>query len=638
MIDISVLYAGGENAAMPHRYGRAPTTPRSRDAHAFAVAESARTRKPIVVWNMTRTCNLKCAHCYSNSEARQYANELTTEEGKRLLEDLADFKVPAVLFSGGEPLTRPDVFELAGYARRQGLRVVFSTNGTLIDESVARRFRDADVTYVGISLDGMEAANDDFRGVTGAFQKTMRGFRRCVEIGQKVGLRLTLTRRNLADLERIFDLIEAEGVNRACFYHLVPTGRGRDAPQLAPAESRRAIDTILRRTRDFAQRGLDVEVLTVDNHCDGPYLYMKMLEEEDTRADEVYKMLEFNGGGLYSSGVGIACVDFVGDVHPDQFWMHYRLGNVRERSFADIWTDASDTLLAGLKDKGPRLKGRCRLCRFRELCGGALRVRADLYFGDPWAPDPACYLTDEEIGLTPEMRVQLKACGEDFSVPVDSPDAKARANALYPVYLDLTGRDVLVVGGGPVAARKVTGLLESGAHVTVVAPRFCAELDESMRVEAVTSFQRRYRRSDLSGKWLVTAATDDPELNKAISEDAARANVFCNVVDGPELCSFQVPAVCRRGWLQLAVSTGGASPALAKRIRMELEKTYGEQYGALLEGLRGLREHLRRKYPQDQARRRQLMKSFVDSEAPDLLLKNGNPEAFLSELERWKSL
>jgi len=425
VIDISVLYAGQETAATPHRYGRAPASLRARDGHAFRVAESARTRKPIVVWNITRTCNLQCVHCYSNSEARQYPGELSTEECKRLLDDLAEYEVPAVLFSGGEPLTRPDVFELAGYARRRGLHVVFSTNGTLIDESTARKFRDVDVTYVGISLDGMEAVNDEFRGMRGAFKKTMRGFRHCVDIGQKVGLRLTLTRRNVADLDRIFDLLEAEGVNRACFYHLVPTGRGRGVPDLRPSESRRALDTILRRTKDFARRGLGVEILTVDNHCDGPYLYLKMLREGDPRADEVYELLKFNGGGLYSSGVGIACVDFVGDVHPDQFWMHYRLGNVRERKFADIWTDTSDELLAGLKDKAPRLKGRCRLCRFRELCGGALRVRADLYFGDPWAPDPGCYLSDEEIGLTDADRGRLKACGEDFDVPVASADEVA---------------------------------------------------------------------------------------------------------------------------------------------------------------------------------------------------------------------
>jgi len=418
VIDISVLYAGLETPSKPHRYGRALAALKARDGHAFEVAPSARERKPIVVWNCTRTCNLRCVHCYSDSEAKSYSGELTTEEGKRFLDSLASYGVPAVLFSGGEPLMRPDVFDLAAHARGQGLHVVFSTNGTRIDEATAERFREVDVTYVGISLDGMRETNDRFRGVEGAFDRAMGGFRRCVDVGQKVGLRLTLTRQNVVDLERIFDFIEAEGISRACFYHLVPSGRGSGVLDLSPRESRQALDVILRRTRDLAERDKPIEILTVDNHCDGPYLYMKMLADGDPRAEEVRGLLAFNGGGLHSSGVGIACVDFVGDVHPDQFWMHYRLGNVKERDFADIWADVSDPLMAGLKEKAPRLKGRCGVCRFQPLCGGSLRVRADLYYGDPWAPDPGCYLTDEEIGLDEGLRQELIARGEDFGVPV----------------------------------------------------------------------------------------------------------------------------------------------------------------------------------------------------------------------------
>ena len=279
------------------------------------------------------------------------------------------------------------------------MHTVLSTNGTLISEEVARKIKQVRMAYVGISLDGMEEVNDYFRGVDGAFRRAIRGFRNLVAVGQKVGLRLTLTRQTFKDLHRIFDFIEAEKVNRACFYHLVPSGRGHSVVDLTPQESRQAMDIILERTMDFHRRNVPAEILTVDNHCDGPYMYLKMKAAGDPRAEEVYQMLKWNGGGTYSSGVGFACVDFLGNVHPDQFWMHYTFGNVRERRFSEIWMDTSDPLMAGLKNRKPLLKGRCARCRFLDLCGGSLRVRAELATGDPWASDPACYLTDEEIGL-----------------------------------------------------------------------------------------------------------------------------------------------------------------------------------------------------------------------------------------------
>lgn len=398
MLDLTVLYGGRETASMPHRYGRAIRRPLSGGEEPHRIAPTALSRRPIVVWNMTRRCFLKCVHCYSNSKNETERGELTTEEAKVLLLDLATFNVPVVIFSGGEALTRPDFFELAVYARwRLGLRLTLSTNGILITPKVAERLKAVGFSYVGISLDGMGAVNDQFRGLTGAYALALAGFRHCKAVDQKVGLRMTLSRQNVQDLHRIFDLIEQEGINRACFYHLVPSGRGHAVVDLTPQETRQAVDIILERTQDFVQRGLPIEILTVDNHCDGPYLYLKLLAGDSPRAPEVYDLLRWNGGGMASSGVGIACIDWAGNVHPDQFWMHYTLGNVRSRPFSEIWLDTSDPLMAGLKNRRAYLKGRCAACRFQALCGGALRVRAQLAAGDPWAPDPACYLTDEEI-------------------------------------------------------------------------------------------------------------------------------------------------------------------------------------------------------------------------------------------------
>jgi radical SAM protein with 4Fe4S-binding SPASM domain len=398
MIDISVLYGGLEAPSTPHRYGRAITQIDPPAHQRMAVAKSAASRKPIVVWNLTRTCNLKCVHCYTDSCAKKYPDELTTEQCKTVLDDLGEFKVPAVLFSGGEPLVRPDVFELAEHARSRNLHVVLSTNGTLIDAEKARRFKELQFSYIGISLDSaIPAVHDEFRGCKGAFERTMRGFRHCVEAGQKVGLRLTLTRHTVQDLGRIFDFLEQEGIDRACFYHLCPSGRGKSLLTLTAAESRRAMDTIFNRTADLLARGKRIEVLTVDNHCDGPYLYQRMLRENHPRAEQVHDMLTWNGGGRNSSGVGISNIDFNGNVHADQFSMFRTFGNVKDRKFSEIWQDLSNPIMAGLKDRLSLLKGRCSTCKFKQMCGGALRARAEVMTGDPWESDPGCYLSDEEI-------------------------------------------------------------------------------------------------------------------------------------------------------------------------------------------------------------------------------------------------
>lgn len=414
MIDISVLYGGLETPSTPHRYGRKITQIDPPAHQKMALARTAAERRPIVVWNLTRTCNLKCVHCYTSSEAKKYPDEIDTATARRVLDDLADFKVPAVLFSGGEPLIRPDLFDLASYARSLNLHVVASTNGTLIDQATAQRFKGLQFAYIGISLDSaVPAIHDEFRGMKGAFERTMQGFRHCVAVGQKVGLRLTLTRHTAGNLDTLFDFIETEGIDRACFYHLCPAGRGKDLAMLSAEESRAAVDTILRRTLDFCQRGKRIEILTVDNHCDGPYLYLKMLREGHPRARQVLDMLTWNGGGRYSSGVGIANIDFNGNVHADQFSMYRGFGNIRQRKFSDIWQDVSTPIMAGLKDRLPLLQGRCGTCRFKNICGGSLRARAEISTGNPWASDPGCYLTDAEISGEPVAAVPS---GTDCSI------------------------------------------------------------------------------------------------------------------------------------------------------------------------------------------------------------------------------
>jgi radical SAM protein with 4Fe4S-binding SPASM domain len=390
MLNVTKLYCGISQPADALRYGQGEQAPRT-----------AQLRRPVVVWNITRTCNLRCVHCYAGSEAKPYPGELTLPECKALLADLAQFKVPAVLLSGGEPLVHPHFFKLAGCALSLGLRLTLSTNGILINPQTAARLRAFNFAYVGISLDGIGEAHDKFRGREGAFALAVEAFRNCKAAGQKAGLRLTLSRNNIADLDRILDFVEAEAIERVCFYHLVHSGRGADLQMASLQETRAALDRIISRTAQWAKTGR--EVLTVGQPVDGVYLYLRLLREgQGERAAEARKLLEWNGGGAFGSGVGIGNIDSFGNVHPDQFWQTHTIGNVRHQPFSAIWQNSQDPLLLGLRRRDAQITGRCAQCQFLKLCGGGFRVRAAHATGNPWAPDPSCYLTDAEIAENPK--------------------------------------------------------------------------------------------------------------------------------------------------------------------------------------------------------------------------------------------
>ncbi|MBN1614424.1 MAG: 12,18-didecarboxysiroheme deacetylase [Deltaproteobacteria bacterium] len=392
MIGISKLYCGAVEPSDVLRYGRDTGRLPSH------LLQFSADKRPVVVWNMTRRCNLRCRHCYAGARDVPFPGELTTAEGKALITDLAAFGSPVILFSGGEPLMRPDLAELAQFAVGKGLRAVVSTNGTLLSRELAKTFSHIGLSYIGVSLDGIEETHDRFRGVPGAYEQTMKGIRNCRDVGIKVGVRFTMNRRNADEIPFMFDLIEKESIPRICFYHLVYTGRGSSLirDDLTAEETREVMDLIMDRTKDLFDRGLPREVLTVDNHADGPYLYLRLLKEDPGRAAEVMALLRMNEGN--SSGNGIGCVSWDGEVYADQFWRSLSFGNVRIRAFSEIWTDRSNELLMKLKNKKHYVKGRCARCRWLDVCAGNLRTRAESVTGDLWAPDPACYLTDGEIG------------------------------------------------------------------------------------------------------------------------------------------------------------------------------------------------------------------------------------------------
>ncbi|MEX2031974.1 MAG: radical SAM protein, partial [Dehalococcoidia bacterium] len=331
MLGVSRLLTGTVSEGDALRFGRRSG---ALPPHLLHYSED---KRPVVVWTSTRRCNLHCAHCYTDSHDRDYPGELTTLEAFGMVDGLADAGVPVLLISGGEPLRRSDLLDVARYARSRAMRVVLSTNGTLLTPAVAGQLAEIGVSYVGISIDGPPEVHDRFRGLRGAFEASMRGVDACRDAGLRVGLRVTLTKSNLADLPWLFDLMEKRDVPRLCIYHLAPTGRGARIQDFVPTheETRAALDYDFERLLDMHARGLEPEVLTADNHADAAYLWMHLARTQPERADEVQTLLQWNGGN--GSGRAIAAVDANGDVYADQFWRWRPLGNVRDSSFSEIW-------------------------------------------------------------------------------------------------------------------------------------------------------------------------------------------------------------------------------------------------------------------------------------------------------------
>ncbi|NLF45995.1 MAG: radical SAM protein [Syntrophomonadaceae bacterium] len=353
--------------------------------------------RPLVVWNTTNRCNLRCKHCYINAEDIDYSNELTHDEAREFIRDLAAMRAPVLLFSGGEPLLRKDLFELGRYAVDMGLRAVISSNGTLIDDEMAQKIKMAGFQYVGISIDGAPETHDDFRNKKGAFDEALRGVKACQKIGIKTGVRFTVNKHNQQDLPEIFDILKNEGIPRFCMYHLVYAGRGEQMIEMDTTldEKRKILELVSQKTVELHNQGVEVEILTTDNHADGIYLLNQIRRRQPERSEEIIKLLEMHGG--CSAGTKFANVDPQGNVHPCQFWQDYSVGNIREKPFSEIWT-SDDEMMVKLREKEKHVTGKCGSCNYKSLCAGC-RIRARAVYGDIWAEDPACYLTAEELGI-----------------------------------------------------------------------------------------------------------------------------------------------------------------------------------------------------------------------------------------------
>lgn len=372
---------------------------------------------PVVIWNLTRRCNLTCRHCYALSADHAYPGELSTDEIATVMDDLRAFRVPFLILSGGEPLLRPDLFEIAAHARARGLRMGLSSNGTRIDETVADRIAEAGFDYVGISLDGLAATHDRFRRQEGAFDASLQALRWLRERHVKLGLRYTMTAQNAHDFPALLQLMRDEGIEKFYFSHLNYAGRGNihRGDDAHFSSTREAVTQLFEAAWSAIEAGRDEEYVTGNNDADGPFLLNWVAARWPRWAAPLRERLVAWGGN--ASGLHVANIDNLGQVHPDTMWWHHDLGNVRERPFSAIWEDVSDPLMAGLKQQPRPVQGRCGACRHLDICGGNTRVRAHQLTGNWWAEDPGCHLLDEEVGWETE-RVALRPFTSSRRVPI----------------------------------------------------------------------------------------------------------------------------------------------------------------------------------------------------------------------------
>jgi len=355
---------------------------------------------PVVIWNLIRRCNLTCKHCYAISGNVDFPGELSTAEVFTVMDDLKSFRVPVLILSGGEPLLRNDVFEVSHRAKAMGFYVGLSSNGTLITDRNIGAIAAVDYNYVGISLDGIGATHDAFRRRQGAYDEALAGLRLCRDRKLKTGMRFTMTMDNAAEFPKLLELMDEEGIDKFYLSHLVYAGRGNKnrGDDAQHAFTRRMMNVLFDRAWAAARTGEHKEFVTGNNDADGAYLLMWVRERfPEKEAHMRGKLAEWGGN---ASGVNIANIDNLGNVHPDTMWWHHTIGNVRQRPFSEIWPDSGDPVMAGLKQRPRPIEGRCGQCQYFDICGGNTRVRAQQLTGNPWAEDPACYLSDDEIGVT----------------------------------------------------------------------------------------------------------------------------------------------------------------------------------------------------------------------------------------------
>jgi len=344
----------------------------------------------IAIWNFTNRCNLSCLHCYSKADL-DAIDTLTTENIMDTLPKLKANGVKFLIFSGGEPLTRKDLFDIANRCKELGIITYLSTNGLYVKTSNAKKILDT-FNYVGISIDGSEKIHDAFRGLEGSFIESMKAVDLLNSYNQsKVGIRFTITKDTYNDLEFIFDLAERHNIPKIYISHLVYSGRGLDNLEMDLTKEQRvkAVNFIIDKAFEYHNQDRDIEIVTGNMEMDAILFYNRFIEKYPQYAKEMEKRLIAWGGN--SAGRKLLNIDSEGFVKPDPFFPK-KIGNMINQDFTDIWTKEPTELLEKLRVHPRELSGKCKDCKYLNICNGGSRSRAYAIYGDMWAEDPSCYL------------------------------------------------------------------------------------------------------------------------------------------------------------------------------------------------------------------------------------------------------
>lgn len=355
-----------------------------------------KAKGPVVIWNLLRRCNLSCRHCYANSFDRDFEGELSLDQCLKNVADLKNAHVPAVILSGGEPLLHPHVFTIAKEVKKHGFYLALSSNGILITDEVAENLAEIDFNYVGVSLDGIGEVHDHIRGEKGAFLKSLEGIDRAIKKDLKVGLRTTLTNTNYHQIADMLNLCIAHGVKKFYLSHLNYGGRGNKKEDAHFKMTREVMMLLFDKALEYHHQGIELEIVTGNNDADAALMLIWAQDKFPVENIQHLKEMLTHWGGN-ASGVGVANIDSQGDVHPDTFWPGVKLGSIKEHAFSEIWKDESHPVLKILRSDRKKIHGRCSSCQFFSICNGNTRVRAQQMLQDPWASDPGCYLSDDEI-------------------------------------------------------------------------------------------------------------------------------------------------------------------------------------------------------------------------------------------------
>lgn len=347
----------------------------------------------IVIWNFTNRCNLSCLHCYSKSDL-DATDTLDIELIKSTIDEFVESKIKFIIFSGGEPLVRKDIFEIAQYAKNKGIITYLSTNGLYINPSNAQKIVDT-FNYIGISIDGDEQTHDHFRGLKGSYKKSIDAMKLIQSKGGKVGIRFTITKTTLDSLEHIFELSEKEKFSKIYISHLVYSGRGLEnlKMDLSKEERIKSVKYIFNKVFEYQNNNKNIEVVTGNMECDA-ILFLQMVKKRYPHLlSKLISKLSAWGGN--SAGRKLVNIDSFGNVKPDPFFP-FELGNIQKEKFSAIWNDKTSSLLNRLRTQR-KIAGKCSNCKYMFICNGGSRSRAYALSGDLWDEDPSCYLNEKEI-------------------------------------------------------------------------------------------------------------------------------------------------------------------------------------------------------------------------------------------------